>query len=220
MFDIPVKNTSSGPMDLFGGAPQAPKPPSTGVSLKKGQKVSLTKLSPNLNEIFVGLGWDTNNNSQIPYDLDSNAFLLNSNGKIVGDEWFVFYNQPTSPDGSISHQGDNRTGAGTGDDEIMNITLSRVSPQVSKIVFIVSINEAISRGHNFGQVSNAYIRVVDKQTGSELIRYNLTEYYKEVTSMVVGELYLNNGEWKFNPVGNGVNQDLEGLCRMYGVNLC
>lgn len=200
-------------------APQVPHPAATGVSLRKGQKQSLTKMNPNLDLIDIGLGWDTSNTSGVPYDLDCEAFMLGANDRIVGDEWFVFYNQPASPDGSVRHGGDNRTGQGSGDDEVIHVRLSQVAPQVNKIVIIITINEAIQRGHNFGGVSNAYVRIVDTATSKELVRFNLTDYYANVNSMVVGELYRHNGEWKFNPVGDGTSDDLMGLCRRYGVNV-
>ena len=187
-----------------------------GVILSKGQKVSLSKMNPNLDLVDVCLGWDVSTNA---YDLDSEAFLLGPNERVIGDDWFVFYNQICSPDGSVRHSGDNRTGAGDGDDEIISIKLSQVNPQVEKIVFVVTINEAKQRNLNFAGVSNAFIRVVDKAQNRELVRFNLTEYYKEVTSMMVGELYKKNNEWRFNPIGNGTNDDLLGLCQRYGVNV-
>lgn len=187
-----------------------------GVILAKGQKVSLSKFNSALDEIDVCLGWDV---SAQNYDLDSEAFLLGPNDKVIGDEWFVFYNQPCSPDGSVRHSGDNKTGEGFGDDEIINIKLSRVNPSVSKIVFVVTINEAKQRNLNFAGVANAFIRVVDKNQNRELVRFNLTEYYSNVTSMMVGEIYKKNNEWRFNPIGNGTDDDLFGLCRRYGVNV-
>ncbi|MDD5793532.1 MAG: TerD family protein [Clostridiales bacterium] len=187
-----------------------------GVILSKGQKISLSKMNPNLDLVDICLGWDVSTNA---YDLDSEAFLLGPNERVIGDDWFVFYNQTCSPDGSVRHSGDNTTGAGDGDDEIISIKLSQVNPQVEKIVFVVTINEAKQRNLNFAGVSNAFIRVVDKAQNRELVRFNLTEYYKEVTSMMVGELYKKNNEWRFNPIGNGTNDDLLGLCQRYGVNV-
>ena len=210
------------PAQPMGGTPafsSTPRPNGGGVVLAKGQKVSLSKMSANLDLIEVGLGWDTATNSAIPYDLDAEAFMLGENGKVIGDDWFIFYNQPMSPDGSCKHSGDNKDGSGVGDDEVIQLQLSRVNPQVAKIAFVISINEAQARGHNFGGVQNAYVRVVDKGTGKELIKFNLTDYFKEVTSMTVGELYLKGGEWRFNAVGQGLNTDLAGLCNFYGVNI-
>ena len=209
----------SAPMNSAPAFSNTPRPNGGGVVLAKGQKVSLSKMSSNLDLIEVGLGWDTATNSAIPYDLDAEAFMLGENGKVIGDDWFIFYNQPMSPDGSCKHSGDNKDGSGVGDDEVIQLQLSRVNPQVAKIAFVISINEAQARGHNFGGVQNAYVRVVDKGTGKELIKFNLTDYFKEVTSMTVGELYLKGGEWRFNAVGQGLNTDLAGLCGFYGVNL-
>lgn len=213
----PQPTANVAPTTQFTPPPARPK--GQGVSLAKGQKVSLTKMNPNLDEVAIGLGWDTNPNSAIPYDLDAEAFLVNAQDRIVGDDWFVFYNQPISPDGAVRHGGDNRTGVGQGDDETILVKLSQVSPQVEKIIFVVTINEAKARGHNFGQVANAYIRVVDQQTQAELVRFDLSEYYKEVTSMMVGELYKKGGEWRFNPIGAGKAMDLLELCQFYGVNV-
>lgn len=196
-----------------------PRPNGGGVVLAKGQKVSLSKNNPNLDLIEVGLGWDVATNSAIPYDLDAEAFMLGADGKVLSDDWFIFYNQPMSPDGSCKHCGDNKDGNGVGDDEVIQLQLSRVNPQVAKIAFVISINEALQRGHNFGGVQNAYVRVVDKATGKELIKFNLTDYFADVTSMTVGELYLKGGEWRFNAVGQGLKTDLAGLCGFYGVNL-
>ena len=217
----PMQQPMANPQPM-GGTPafsSTPRPNGGGVVLAKGQKVSLSKMSANLDLIEVGLGWDTATNSAIPYDLDAEAFMLGENGKVIGDDWFIFYNQPMSPDGSCKHSGDNKDGSGVGDDEVIQLQLSRVNPQVAKIAFVISINEAQQRGHNFGGVQNAYVRVVDKGTGKELIKFNLTDYFKEVTSMTVGELYLKGGEWRFNAVGQGLNTDLAGLCGFYGVNI-
>lgn len=191
------------------------RPKATGVLLKKGQKQSLSTLSPNLNRLRVGLGWDAIGG----YDLDAEVFMLGSNEKVLGDSWFVFYGQTTSPDGAIVHHGDNTNGSATGDDEIIDIQLDRLNPNVKKLVFVVTINEAKQYGYNFSNVSNAYIRVLDQASNRELIRFNLSEYYANVTSMVVGEVYLYRGEWKFNPVGDGTADDLYGLCYRYGVNV-
>lgn len=192
------------------------RPAGGGVVLKKGQKTSLTKMNPNLTEVDVCLGWSILNQA---CDLDTSAFMLGANGRVIGDDWFVFYGQPASPDGSIVHKGDSRDGAGAGDDEIITVKLNQVNQQVQKIVFVVTINEALERGLNFSMVKDAYVRIVDKSNGRELCKFNLTDYYASVTSMVVGELYRHNGEWKLSPVGDGVAKDLAGLCGMYGVNV-
>ena len=191
---------------------------SGGVILKKGQKVDLAKLSSNLDLIDVGLGWDLGANGQA-YDLDVEAFMLGANGKVLGDDWFVFYGATISPDGSVKSNGDNKTGAGAGDDEVITVKLSQVNPQVQKIIFVVTINEAKEHGYNFSNVSNAYVRLIDKNVNKELARFNLTDYYASVCSMMVGELYRHNGQWKFNPIGDGTSDDLYGLCVRYGVNV-
>ena len=211
----PVQNNFSQPMQ---SQPIAPKqrPQGTGVHLKKGQKTSRSQMNPNLSDIQVCLGWDILNQA---CDLDASAFMLGANGKVIGDDWFVFYGQPISPDGSIVHSGDSTDGAAVGDDEIITINLNKLNPSVQKIVFIVTINEALEKRLNFSMVSNAYVRVVDKSNGKELIKFMLTDYFATVTSMVVGELYNKGGQWRFNPVGNGFAEDLAGLCGVYGVNV-
>ena len=192
------------------------QPTGGGTLLAKGQKFNLSQINPNLNEINVCLGWDVGSTS---YDLDTEAFMLGSNEKVIGDDWFVFYNQPTSPDNALKHFGDNKTGHGDGDDEIINIKLSILDSRVEKIIFVVTINEAKSLGYNFSGVNNAFIRVVDCSTNKELVRFNLTDYYSNVTSMMVGELYKKSGAWRFNPIGNGTSDDLMELCVRYGVDV-
>ena len=198
--------------------PIAPKqrPNGGGVHLKKGQKTSLSQMNPNLSEIQVCLGWDVLNQA---CDLDASAFMLGANDKVVGDDWFVFYGQPISPDGSVRHFGDSTDGAAMGDDEIIDIKLNQLNPSVQKIAFVVTINEALERQLNFSMVANAYVRVVDKSTGKELIKFALSDYFPTVTSMVVGEVYNKGGQWRFNPVGNGFAEDLAGLCGVYGENI-
>ena len=192
------------------------RPQGGGVHLKKGQKVALAGANGGqLSSIKVCLGWDILNQA---CDLDASAFMLGADGRVLGDDWFVFYGQTDSPDGSIHHSGDSQ-GEGAGDDETITINLNGVNPGVQKITFVVTINEALERGLNFSMVSNAYVRVVDGTTGQELNRFQLTDYYANVTSMVVGEVYKHNGAWKFNAVGDGVAKDLAGLCAMYGVNV-
>ena len=189
---------------------------STGVHLKKGQKLALAGVSGQaLTSIKVCLGWDILNQA---CDLDASAFMTGANGKVIGDDWFVFYGQTVSPDGSIQHSGDSQ-GQGDGDDEVITIDLNKVDPNVQKIAFVVTINEALEKGLNFSMVANAYVRVVDNTTGQEISRFNLTDYYATVTSMVVGEIYRHNGQWKFNAVGDGLARDLAGLCAFYGVNV-
>lgn len=185
---------------------------SSGVCLKKGQKASLQSLT----KIRVGLGWDIKNQA---CDLDVSAFMLDANNRVIGDDWFVFYGQLKSPDNSVIHNGDNLDGAGQGDDETIDINLSMVNPSVQKIAFVITINDALKKHLNFSMVANAYVRIIDAVTNKEINRFNLTDYYDDVTSMVTGEVYRHNGQWKFNPVGDGVAKDLAGLCNMYGVNV-
>ncbi|MBQ9442129.1 MAG: TerD family protein [Selenomonadaceae bacterium] len=191
-----------------------------GVSLRKGQKVDLTKSNPSLKKILVGLGWDVNKyDGGHDFDLDAAAFLLGDNGKVHGDEDFVFYNNLKHVSGSVEHMGDNLTGAGEGDDEEIKIDLDKVPANVSKIDFTVTIYDAETRKQTFGQVSNAYIRVVDDTTGQELIRYDLGEDFSVETAVVVGELYRHGGEWKFNAIGSGFSGGLAALGRNFGVNV-
>ncbi len=190
------------------------------ISLKKGQKVDLTKGNPSLTKILVGLGWDTNKyDGGFDFDLDAAAFCLNSTGKVNKDEDFVFYNNLKHESGAVEHMGDNLTGEGEGDDEEIKIDLPKVPANIEKIDFTVTIYDAEARKQTFGQVSNAYIRVVDDSTGKELIRYDLGEDFSVETAVVVGELYRHNGEWKFNAIGSGFSGGLAALGRNFGVNV-
>ena len=190
------------------------------VSLSKGQKVDLTKGNPGLSKIIIGLGWDTNKyDGGADFDLDAAAFLLAANGKVASDSDFVFYGNLKHSSGGVEHMGDNLTGEGDGDDEQIKVNLAAVPASVDKIGFTVTIYEAESRKQNFGQVSNAYIRIVDETSNAELIRYDLGEDFSVETAVVVGELYRNNGEWKFNAIGSGFQGGLKALCQNYGVNV-
>ncbi|MBR4903833.1 MAG: TerD family protein [Selenomonadaceae bacterium] len=190
------------------------------VSLKKGQKVDLTKTNPGLKEILIGLGWDTNKyDGGKDFDLDSSVFMLGANGKVASDDDFVFYGNLKHKSGSVEHLGDNLTGAGEGDDEQIKIDLSKVPAEVEKIDFTVTIYEAEERKQNFGQVENAFIRVMDATNNKELIRYDLGEDFSIETAIVIGELYRNKGEWKFNAIGSGFSGGLAALGRNYGVNV-
>ena len=190
------------------------------VSLSKGQKVDLPKGNPGLSKIIVGLGWDTNKyDGGADFDLDAAAFLLAANGKVASDSDFVFYGNLKHSSGGVEHMGDNLTGEGDGDDEQIKVNLAAVPASVDKIGFTVTIYEAESRKQNFGQVSNAYIRIVDETSNAELIRYDLGEDFSVETAVVVGELYRNNGEWKFNAIGSGFQGGLKALCQNYGVNV-
>lgn len=190
------------------------------VNLVKGQKVDLTKGNPGLSKINAGLGWDVNAyDSGAAFDLDAEVFLLGDNGRVASDGDFIFYSNPTHPSGAVEHTGDNRDGAGDGDDETIKIDISAVPQNVSKIVFTVTIYDAAARNQNFGQVQNAFIRIYDPTTNDELLRYDLTEDFSIETALVIGELYRHNGEWKFSAVGAGYQGGLEALCRTYGVNV-
>jgi tellurium resistance protein TerD len=189
------------------------------VSLSKGGNVSLTKMAPGLTAVSVGLGWDLRTTTGTDFDLDASALLCGADGKVIDDAHFVFFNNLTSPDGTVEHTGDNLTGEGEGDDEVIHVNLTGSSDQVQRIVFAVSIYEGAARGQSFGQVSNAFIRVVDRANGSELARYDLTEDASTETAMIFGELYRHNGEWKFRAVGQGYASGLAGIAKDYGVNV-
>jgi len=190
------------------------------ISLQKGQKVDLTKGNPGLKKLLIGLGWDVNKyDGGFDFDLDAAAFLLGANGKVNSDDDFVFYNNLKHKSGSVEHMGDNLTGEGEGDDEEIKVDLSLVPANVEKIDFTVTIYDADARKQKFGQVSNAYIRVVDDETGKELIRYDLGEDFSIETAVVVGEIYRNRGEWKFNAIGAGWSGGLAALGKNYGVNV-
>ncbi|MBR1729425.1 MAG: TerD family protein [Selenomonadaceae bacterium] len=190
------------------------------VSLKKGQKVELTKGNPNLTKVLIGLGWDTNKyDGGHDFDLDAAAFLLAENGKVTSDDDFVFYNNLKHKSGSVEHMGDNLTGEGEGDDEEIRVDLAKVPANIKKIDFTVTIYEAVERRQSFGQVENAYIRVVDDITGKELIRYDLGEDFSIETAVVVGELYRHGADWKFNAIGSGFEGGLASLGKNYGVNV-
>ncbi|MGH4139227.1 TerD family protein [Clostridium sp.] len=189
------------------------------VSLKKGQKVDLTKSNPGLKKVLIGLGWDTNKyDGGSDFDLDSAAFLLGENGKVTGDGDFIFYNNLNHASNSVTHLGDNLTGNGDGDDEQLKVDLSAVPQNITKIDFTVTINDAETRRQNFGQVSNAFIRICNEETGAELIRYDLGEDYSIETAVIVAELYRNGSEWKFNAIGSGFEGGLGALCSNFGIN--
>lgn len=189
------------------------------VSLTKGQKVSLTKNNPNLDKIHVGLGWDTNSFSGHDFDLDASVFMVGENEKVPNSSYFIFYNQLTSPEGSVTHTGDNLTGEGEGDDESVKVVLSKVPANIQKVLFTVTIHESQIRRQSFGQVKNAFIRIVDDLTDREIYRFDLTEDFSTETSLVVGELYRHNEEWRFNAVGAGYNTNLSDFCGKYGVQI-
>jgi tellurium resistance protein TerD len=189
------------------------------VSLSKGGNVSLTKEAPGLTAVLVGLGWDARTTSGAAFDLDASALMLGTSGRILSDAHFIFFNNLTSPDGSVEHTGDNLTGEGEGDDEVIKVHLAGVPAEVDKLVVTVSIYDAETRGQSFGQVRNAYIRVVNQADNAELTRYDLSEDASNETAMIFGELYRNAGEWKFRAVGQGYSTGLAGIARDFGVNV-
>ncbi|MCP1225539.1 TerD family protein [Sebaldella sp. S0638] len=190
------------------------------VSLTKGQKVDLTKGNPGLEKVIVGLGWDTNRyDGSADFDLDASAFLLNANGKVLRDEDFIFYNNLESETKAVIHTGDNRTGEGEGDDESILIDFSKVPVNIERIAIAVTIHDAAERHQNFGQVSNAFIRIVNESNNEEILRYDLAEDFSIETVLVIAELYKHNGEWKFNAVGSGFQGGLAALCKNFGVNV-
>lgn len=190
------------------------------INLSKGQKVDLTKGNPGLNKIMVGLGWDVNVfDTGAAFDLDASAFMLGDNGKCITEKEFIFYGNLEHTSGSVKHMGDNLTGEGDGDDEQVLIDLSTIPSNISKIAFTVTIYDAEIRRQNFGQVSNAFIRIVDETTNTELIRYDLAEDFSIETAVVVGELYRHNGEWKFNAIGSGFQGGLAALCAHFGIDV-
>lgn len=189
-----------------------------GVMLSKGQKVDLTKTYPGLSTVIVGLGWDINHTGA-DYDLDASAFLLGGNSKVLSDQDFIFYNNPSGAGGSVMYSGDNRTGAGHLDDEQIRIDLNRVPPSIQRIAFSITIHNAYEKGQNFGHISNAYVRVFNEGNQTELIRFNLGRDYTVETAIVAAELYRHNGEWKFNAIGSGFQGGLGALCRNFGVTV-
>lgn len=189
------------------------------INLSKGQKIDLTKTNPGLKNVLVGLGWDTNRYSGgDDFDLDASAFLVDGNGKAFNEKSFIFYNNLQSEEGSVIHTGDNRTGDGDGDDEQLLVKLPLVPNVVQKIVFTVTIHEADERKQNFGQVSNAFIRIVNEDSNEEIVRYDLGEDFSIETALVVGEIYRHNNEWKFNAIGSGFQGGLASLITEFGLN--
>ena len=189
------------------------------VTLVKGGNVSLSKEAPGLTNILVGLGWDVRTTTGADYDLDASAIMLGDSGKVLSDSHFVFFNNLTSPDGTVEHTGDNLTGEGEGDDELIKVNLQGMAPNVTKIVFPVSIYDADARSQNFGQVQNAYIRIVNEVDNAEIARFDLSEDASTETAMVFGEVYRHGSDWKFRAVGQGYASGLAGIARDYGVNV-
>ena len=189
------------------------------VSLTKGGNISLSKTDPTLKNLMVGLGWDARPTDGADFDLDASAFMVKDDGKVRSDSDFIFYNQTKSACGSIEHTGDNLTGAGDGDDEAVIVLLDKIPADIQRVVFVVTIHDAESRKQNFGQVSKAYVRVVNKDSNSEVARYDLSEDASIETAMVFGEIYKHGAEWKFKAVGQGYAGGLAALARQYGINI-
>jgi tellurium resistance protein TerD len=188
-----------------------------GLSLSKGGNVSLTKTNPGLVRIKAGLGWDPRTTAGEAFDLDASALLLGANGKVRSNDDFIFYNQTKDVAGSVEYMGDNRTGEGDGDDEVITVDLSKVPADVDKIVFVVSIDEADVRGQNFGSVRDAFVRLVNADDDVEAVRYDLSEDASTETALNFAELYRNGAEWKFKAIGQGYNSGLKGVAEDFGV---
>lgn len=189
------------------------------LTLSKGNNLSLTKADPGLTKAVVGLGWDPRTTSGEAFDLDASALLIGHNGKVRSNDDFIFYNQLEAKDGSVKHLGDNRTGEGDGDDEQILIDLTTVSADIDKVIIVVSIDQADARRQNFGQVRDAYCRVVNQDTEQEVVRYDLSEDAASETTMVFAEIYRNGAEWKFRAVGQGYASGLHGIATDYGIVL-
>ena len=189
------------------------------ISLQKGQNVSLSKQAPGLKKVRFGLGWDLRKTDGSDFDLDASAFVLDGNGKVLSDQHFVFYNNAKDPSGAVLHKGDNRTGEGEGDYEVIEVELSPMAPNAAKVSFVVTIHDAEARKQNFGQVANAYIRALNADGDQEIARYDLSEDASTETAMIFGELYRHNDEWKFKAIGQGYAGGLAAVAKDFGVNL-
>ncbi len=189
------------------------------ISLTKGGNVNLSKEAPSMQRAIIGLGWDARSTDGSPFDLDASAFMLKADDKVRGDSDFIFYNQAKSTDGSIEHKGDNRTGAGEGDDEVLRVDLARVPAEVLKVAFAATIHEAEVRRQNFGMVRRAYIRIVNEGDGQEIARYDLSEDASTEAAMIFGELYRQGSDWKFRAVGQGFAGGLGPLAKNFGVSI-
>jgi tellurium resistance protein TerD len=186
------------------------------INIGKGERINLAKEAPGLQKAGIGLGWDVNStDTGTAFDLDASVFMLGSNGKIPQDEYFVFYNNLVSPDGAVKHLGDSRTGAGSGDDETIEIDLNAIDPAIAELIFVVTIHEADERRQNFGQVRNSFIRIYDPATSTEVAKYDLEEDFSRETAVEFGRLYKKNGEWRFHAVGQGYNAGLQSFVDKY-----
>lgn len=189
------------------------------VSLSKGGNVSLSKAAPGLKAVNVGLGWNPRSTDGEAFDIDASVFLLNASGKVRSDSDFIFYNNLKSSDGSVEHTGDNRTGAGDGDDEMVKVNLDTVPADMDKLVFGVTIHDADARRQNFGMVAGAYIRVLNQADDTEIARYDLSEDSSTEAAMIFGELYRAGAEWKFRAVGQGFAGGLGPMAASFGVSV-
>lgn len=189
------------------------------ISLNKGGNVSLSKSEPGLKNILIGLGWDARSTDGADFDLDASAFMLGGNGKVLSEAGFIFYNNVKSADGSIEHTGDNKTGSGDGDDEAIKVRLDQVPADIQTVAITVTIHDAEGRKQNFGQIKNAFIRIVNDETSKEIARYDLSEDYSTETAMIFGEIYRHNGDWKFRAVGQGYSGGLAAMCAQYGISV-
>lgn len=189
------------------------------ISLQKGGNVSLSKTTPNLKEVLVGLGWSARSSNGAAFDLDASLFMVGESRKVRGDHDFIFYNQLTSTCGSVEHTGDNKTGAGDGDDEALKIKLDQVPAEIKSLVVAVTIHQAVERNQNFGMVQDAFIRIVNMDSNTEIARFDLSEDYSTETAMIFGEIYRHNGEWKFKAVGQGYAGGLKALAMQHGVEV-
>jgi tellurium resistance protein TerD len=189
------------------------------ISLQKGGNLSLSKTAPELRSVLVGLGWAARASTGADFDLDASLFMVAANGKVRSDADFIFYNQLKSLCGSVEHTGDNKTGAGEGDDEALKITLAEVSGEIERLVIAVTIHDAVARRQNFGMVSDAFVRVVNLETDAEIVRFDLSEDYSAETAMIFAEIYRHKDEWKFRAVGQGYADGLEALAIHYGVDV-
>jgi tellurium resistance protein TerD len=188
------------------------------ISLTKGGNISLSKTDPSLRRMVIGLGWDQRETDGSEFDLDASAFLLNEAGRCRRDEDFVFYHNLNSFEGAVGHTGDNRTGEGEGDDEQIKVDLSKLPADIDKVAITVTIHDAEARRQSFGQVQNAFIRIVNEESGGEVVRYDLSEDYSTETAMIFGEVYRHNGEWKFRAVGQGYAGGLAAMARQFGLS--
>lgn len=186
------------------------------INIRKGERINLSKEAPGLKKAGIGLGWDINvTDTGSAFDLDASVFMVAEDGKIPEDEYFVFYNNLVSPDGGVKHLGDSRTGEGTGDDETIEVDLTKIHSMVQELIFVVTIHEADQRRQNFGQVRNSFIRIYDKETNTEVAKYDLEEDFSRETAVEFGRLYNKNGEWRFQAVGQGYNAGLQSFVDKY-----